>query len=53
MKRLHILITTSYKNSGKSKYDRKLTKLDVVTMRIRYRVRVCLHGTRGHDIEFG
>ena len=32
------LITASHRESGKSKYDRKLPELDVVTMRIRYRV---------------
>ena len=35
------LITTGHRKSGKSKYgkyDRKLPELDVVTMRIRYRV---------------
>ena len=32
------LITTNHRTSGKSKDDLKLTELDVVTMRIRYRV---------------
>ena len=35
---LQNLIKTNHRKSGKSKYDRKLTKLDVVTTRIRYRV---------------
>ena len=35
---LHSLMTTSHRNSGKSKYDHKLTKLDVVATQIRYRV---------------
>ena len=35
---LQNLIKTSHRKSGKSKYDRKLTKLDVVTTWIRYRV---------------
>ena len=33
-------LTTNQRKSGKSKYDRKLTKIDVVTTRIRYRVNV-------------
>ena len=32
------LPTTDHRKSGKSKYDRKLTELDVMTTRIRYRV---------------
>ena len=32
------LTTTSHRKSGESKYDRKLTELDVVTTRIRYGV---------------
>ncbi len=35
---LQSLITTNHRKSGKSKDDLKLTELDVVTMRIRYRV---------------
>ena len=35
---LQNLKTTSHRKSGESKYDRKLTELDVVTTRIRYRV---------------
>ena len=35
---LHNLITTNHKKSGRSKDGLKLTELDVVTMRIRYRV---------------
>ena len=35
---LHNLMTTNYRKSDKSKYDRKLTKLDIVTIRVRYRV---------------
>ena len=35
---LQNFITTNHRKSGKSKYDRKLTELDVITMRIRYRV---------------
>ncbi len=35
---LQNLITTNHRKSGKSKDDLKLTELDVVTMRIRYRV---------------
>ena len=35
---LQNLITTNHRKSGKSKCDRKLTELDLVTMRIRYRV---------------
>ena len=31
-------MTTSHRESGKSKYDRKLLELDVVNMWIRYRV---------------
>ena len=38
MIRLDNLITTSHRKSGKIKYDRKLTELDVVTTRIRHRV---------------
>ena len=34
---LQNLITTNHRKSGKSKDDLKLTELDVVTMRIRYR----------------
>ena len=32
------LTTTNHRKSGESKYDRKLTELNVVTTRIRYRV---------------
>ena len=35
---LQNFITTNHRKSGKSKDDLKLTELDVVTMRIRYRV---------------
>ncbi len=35
---LQNLIRTNHRKSGKSKDDLKLTELDVVTMRIRYRV---------------
>ena len=35
---LQNLITTNHRKNGGSKYDRKLTELDVVTTRIRYRV---------------
>ena len=35
---LQNLITTNHRKSGKSKDDLKLTELDVVTVRIRYRV---------------
>ena len=35
---LQNLITTNHRKSGKSKDNLKLTELDVVTMRIRYRV---------------
>ena len=35
---LQNLITTNHRRSVKSKYDRKLTELNVVTKRIRYRV---------------
>ncbi len=35
---LQNLITTNHRKSGNSKDDLKLTELDVVTMRIRYRV---------------
>ena len=37
---LQDLTATNHRKSGKSKYDRKLTELDVVTTRIRY----CVHG---------
>ena len=40
MIRLDNLITTNHRNSGKSKYDRKLTEFDVVATRIRYSVNV-------------
>ena len=33
------LITTNHRKSGESKYDRKPFELDVVTRRIRYRVK--------------
>ena len=33
---LQNLITTSQKQSGKSKYDRKWTEFDAVTTQIRY-----------------
>ena len=36
--RLQNLIKAYYRKSGKSKYDRKLTELDVETARIRSRV---------------
>ena len=36
--KLDNLITTNRRKSGKSEYDRKVTELDVVTIRIRYRV---------------
>ena len=36
--KLQNLIKTYYRKSGKSKYDRKLTELDVETTRIRSRV---------------
>ena len=32
------LTTTNHRKSGESKYDRKVTELDVVTTRIRYHV---------------
>ena len=35
---LQNLITTNHRKSGKNKDDLKLTELDVVTMRIRFRV---------------
>ena len=35
---LQNLTTTERRKSGESKYDRKLTELDAVTTRIRYRV---------------
>ena len=42
---LQNLITTNHRRSVKSKYDRKLTELNVVTKRIRYRVnRVSVYG---------
>ena len=46
---LQNLTTTNQRKSGKSKYDRKLTKFDVVTTRIRYRVNGILEilGGRG------
>ncbi len=48
---LQNLITTNHRKSGKSKDDLKLTELDVVTMRIRYRVtgsyRVSFWGGKG------
>ena len=43
---LQNLITTNHRKSGKSKDDLKLTELDVVTMRIRYRV-------NGFSVDFG
>ena len=39
---LQNLIATHHRKSGERKYDRKLTELDVVTMRIRYRVNAVL-----------
>ena len=36
--RLDNLVTSNYRSSGNRIYDRQLTKLDVVTRRIRYRV---------------
>ena len=38
MTRLHNLMTTNHRKSGKSKYDCKLTILDIVITRIRNRV---------------
>ena len=38
MKILRNLIITNQRKSGKSKYDLKLAKLDVLNMRIRYHV---------------
>ena len=38
MIKLQNLTTTNQRKSGEGKYVRKLTKLDVVTARIRYRV---------------
>ena len=35
---LQSLITTDHRKGGESKYDRKLTELDVATTRIRCRV---------------
>ena len=42
---LQNLTATNQRKSGKSKYDRKLTKLDAVTTRIRYRVNGILETT--------
>ena len=46
---LQNLITTNHRKSGKSKDDLKLTELDVVTMRIRYRVNGVLYDTTQLD----
>ena len=46
MKILRNLIITNQRKSGKSKYDLKLAKLDVVTMRIRYHVNGSKHVSR-------
>ena len=40
---LHDLITTNHRKSGKREYDYNLPELDVVTMRIRYRVNGVLY----------
>ena len=48
MKILRNLIITNQRKSGKSKYDLKLAKLDVVTMRIRYHVNGSKHVSRTH-----
>ena len=44
---LENFITTIHRRSGKSKYDWKLTELDVVTTRIRYRVNRALDDSIG------
>ena len=44
------LTTTSHRKSGESKYDRKLTKLDVVTTRIRCRVNGVLKWGGGEGV---
>ena len=44
---LENFITTIHRRSGKSKYDLKLTELDVVTTRIRYRVNRALDDSIG------
>ena len=46
---LHNLITTNHKKSGRSNDGLKLTELDVVTMRIRYRVNGVLVWTEGRN----
>ena len=45
---LQNLIKTYHRKSGKSKYDRKLTELDVETTRIRFRVNRVLIGPFDH-----
>ncbi len=49
---LQNLITTYHRKSGKSKDDLKLTELDVVTMRIRYRVNGVSDPVRTMPAEF-
>ena len=45
------LTTTNQRNNGKSKYDRKLTKIDVVTAGIRRRVNEVLIGALIQDAQ--
>ena len=54
---LQNLTTTNHRQSGESKYDRKLTELDVVTTRVWYRVNgvsdpvYTVPDPHGHDIK--